>query len=85
MAKELRKAESPASGDVEFREGTREGVLSGSNTSSDVEEAFERDLNVTEDDLLEAKEVAATLSLQDVRKVRSLHHALSGQLYSQLR
>ena len=41
---------------------------------------FERDLNVTEDDLLEAQEVAATLSLQDVRKVRPSHSVLAGQL-----
>ncbi|KAJ0296046.1 hypothetical protein COL516b_012006 [Colletotrichum fioriniae] len=32
------------------------------------EEAFESHLNVTEDDLIEAKAVAATLSLEGVRK-----------------
>jgi hypothetical protein len=52
--------------------------MSGSHTSSDVEDVLERDLNVTEDDLLEAKEVAATLSLQDVRKVRPSHSLLVG-------
>ena len=32
---------------------------------------FQRDLNVTEDDMLEAKEFAATLSLEEVRVVCS--------------
>ncbi|KAL6352776.1 hypothetical protein LRP88_13249 [Fusarium phalaenopsidis] len=76
MAKELRKAESPVPGDVEPRE---EGLMPGSHTSSDVEDVFERDLNVTEDDLLEAKEVAATLSLQDVRKMMNQVYKIYGR------
>lgn len=36
---------------------------------ADAGKAAEADLNVTEDDLLEAKELAATFSLEDVRSV----------------
>jgi hypothetical protein len=41
-----------------------------SQESIGYERGFERDLDVTQDDLLEAREVASTLSLEDVHKVR---------------
>lgn len=41
-----------------------------SREAVEYESGFERDLDVTQDDLLEAREVASTLSLEDVHKVR---------------
>lgn len=52
------------------------GIQSSDSPSRDSREAvgyergFERDLDVTQDDLLEAREVASTLSLEEVHKVR---------------
>jgi hypothetical protein len=40
-----------------------------SQESFGLERGFERGLDVTQDDLLEARAVAATLSLEDVHKV----------------
>jgi hypothetical protein len=51
------------------------GIQSSDSPSPDSREASgykrgsERDLDVTQDDLLEAREVASTLSLEDVHKV----------------
>lgn len=42
--------------------------------SNEKNEVVEHDLNVTEDDLLEAQEIAKTLSLDDVRQVSSPSH-----------
>ena len=39
------------------------------NIAGEPEVAVQADLNVTEDDLLEAKEIAASLSLEEVRTV----------------
>lgn len=44
-----------------------------SQESFGFERGLERGLDVTQDDLLEAREVAATLSLEDVHKVSSSH------------
>jgi hypothetical protein len=52
---------------------TRDDILPNSQESSGFERGFERGLDVTQDDLLEAREVAATLSLEYVHKVSSLH------------
>lgn len=52
---------------------TRNDILPESQESLGCERGFERGLDVTQDDLLEAREVAATLSLEDVHKVGSLH------------
>lgn len=41
-----------------------------------MDEIAEKDLHVTEDDLLEAKEMAATYSLEEVRDVSRLSHIL---------
>ncbi|KAL6404720.1 hypothetical protein AUP68_11549 [Ilyonectria robusta] len=43
-------------------------------SSSEPEAAVQTDLIVTEDDLLEAKEIAATLSLEEVRTVGPLRN-----------
>lgn len=42
--------------------------------SNEKNELVEHDLDVTEDDLLEAREMAKTLSLEDVRRVSSPFH-----------
>ncbi|KAF5674560.1 sexual differentiation process isp4 [Fusarium heterosporum] len=65
MAKLIQKLKAPLSNtDIELIETSRQDLSQSSNASS----GFERDLDVTQDDLLEAREVAATLSLEHVHK-----------------
>ncbi|KAF5008685.1 hypothetical protein FDECE_5041 [Fusarium decemcellulare] len=70
MVEAARKPESPGTTpEVELREQARDGFPTDGPALNGHEGEFERDLRVTEDDLLEAKEVASTLSLQHVREM----------------
>ncbi|KAM5382769.1 hypothetical protein ACJZ2D_002352 [Fusarium nematophilum] len=69
MAKAVQKAEPPVrAGVVEQREDAGD-VFSAEPGSRALGREFERDLGVTEDDLLEAKEFADALSLEEVCKM----------------
>ncbi|KAF4959959.1 hypothetical protein FSARC_10590 [Fusarium sarcochroum] len=69
MAKAAQKLETPLSTPiVELTEASHDGSTPSSHETDGFERGLERDFDVTQDDLLEAKEVAATLSLEDVRK-----------------
>jgi hypothetical protein len=71
MAKEAQKLEILASTpDVELTERSRDDSLPSSQEAFELGGGFEKDLDVTQDDLLEAREIAATLSIEDVHKVR---------------
>ncbi|CAF3626617.1 unnamed protein product [Fusarium graminearum] len=72
MASQTQKSEALVSAPgVEFNERSRGDSLPRSQEAYEVEGSFERDLDVTQDDLLEAREIAATLSLEDVHKTMS--------------
>ncbi|RBR25937.1 uncharacterized protein FIESC28_01210 [Fusarium coffeatum] len=78
MTKEAQTLETPASTpDVELTERSRDNSLPSSQEAYELGGGFEKDLDVTQDDLLEARETAATLSIEDVhktmKKVYKLH------------
>ncbi len=56
----------------EHFQGLHESVHVDAAVAAADNEMAEHDLNVTEDDLLEAKELAATFSLEDTRTVSTL-------------
>ncbi|KAF7560582.1 hypothetical protein G7046_g3574 [Stylonectria norvegica] len=70
-----RRAAASAGGNTREK-GPTENIVDDPIEITAAEENFERDLNVTEDDLLEAKELASTFSLDEVRKMMTRVHAL---------
>ncbi|KAH7161464.1 OPT oligopeptide transporter protein-domain-containing protein [Dactylonectria macrodidyma] len=72
MADVVKKIDAPESAGGVLEKEPLDTITS----SSEPESGVQNDLNVTEDDLLEAKEIAATLSLEDVRKMMTQVYAL---------
>ncbi|KAF5023251.1 hypothetical protein F66182_4684 [Fusarium sp. NRRL 66182] len=69
MAEAAPKAETPSSTpDVELRERSRGGSRPRSRETDELEDGFKTGLDVTQDDLLEARASADALSLEDVRR-----------------
>lgn len=79
---EKRSAPSPAGGLDQRRTRSSSGSEYHDAFDTDIVDGeggqrVEQDLNVTEDDLLEAKEIAATFSLDQVKDVSRLAHFCS--------
>lgn len=72
MAEVIKKTDAPAPAGGVLEKEPFDTVTS----SSEPEAAVQTDLIVTEDDLLEAKEIAATLSLEEVRTMMTQVYAL---------
>ncbi|EXA46879.1 hypothetical protein FOVG_04175 [Fusarium oxysporum f. sp. pisi HDV247] len=69
MAKLMQELKSPSrTPEVESTETSSDSPSRDSREAVGYERGFERDLDVTQDDLLEAREVASTLSLEEVHK-----------------